>query len=64
MPAHKICVLGTHDGYDGIRGISRSGGRTRGSDPHPTRAGGQDDGSYTNSLKLLSRGALGGMYGV
>ena len=51
MPAHKICVLGTRRGIRGIRRIRRSGGRTRGSDPHPTRAGGQDDGSYTNSLK-------------
>ena len=56
MPAHKICVLGTRDG---IRGIRRSGGRTRGSDPHPTRAGGQDDGSYTNSLKLEYVGWVG-----
>ena len=28
--------------------VARPAGRT----PHPTRAGGQDDGSYTNSLKL------------
>ncbi len=28
--------------------VSRPATRT----PHPTRAGGQDDGSYTNSLKL------------
>ena len=28
--------------------VARSAART----PHPTRAGGQDDGSYTNSLKL------------
>ncbi len=27
--------------------VSRPAGRT----PHPTRAGGQDDGSFTNSLK-------------
>ena len=50
MPAHKVCVLGTRRG---IHGTEESGGRTRGSDPHPTRAGGQDDGSYTNSLKQL-----------
>ena len=49
MPAHKICVLGTR------RGMYGSGGRTRGSDPHPTRAGGQDDGSYTNSFKSTLR---------
>ena len=53
MPAHKICVLGTRRGIRGIHGIRGSGVRTRGSDPHPTRAGGQDDGSYTNSLKLV-----------
>ena len=34
------------------RGSSGSGVKTCGSEPHPTRAGGQDDGSYTNSLKL------------
>ena len=28
--------------------VSRPAART----PHPTRTGGQDDGSYTNSLKL------------
>ncbi len=28
--------------------VARSAART----PHPTRAGGQDDGSYTNSPKL------------
>ena len=28
--------------------VARPAART----PHPTRAGGQDDGSYTNSLKL------------
>ena len=27
--------------------------RTAGQGPPPTRAGGQDDGSYTNSLKLI-----------
>ncbi len=32
--------------------VARPAGRT----PHPTRAGGQDDGSYTNSPKpLLTR---------
>ena len=31
---------------------SQSGGSNCCSDPSPTRAGGQDDGSYTNSLKL------------
>ncbi len=29
--------------------VSRPATRT----PHPTRTGGQDDGSYTNSLKLV-----------
>ena len=29
--------------------VARPAGRT----PHPTCAGGQDDGSYTNSLKLV-----------
>ena len=30
----------------------RSGGKKCGSEPQSTRAGGQDDGSYTNSFKL------------
>ena len=31
--------------------VSRPATRT----PHPTRTGGQDDGSYTNSLKLVKK---------
>ena len=34
------------------RGSRRSGVKKCGSEPQSTRAGGQDDGSYTNSLKL------------
>ena len=33
-------------------GADRNGGKKCGSEPQSTRAGGQDDGSYTNSLKL------------
>ena len=49
MPAHKICVFGTHHGN---RRRDRNGGKRGASEPTSTRAGGQDDGSYTNSLKL------------
>ena len=31
-----------------------NGGKKGGSEPTSTRAGGQDDGSYTNSLKLIN----------
>ena len=34
-------------GLKGLKGLARPAART----PHPTRAGGQDDGSYINSLK-------------
>ena len=36
----------------GSTGSSGNGGRTAGPNLPSTRAGGQDDGSYTNSLKL------------
>ena len=49
MPAHKICVLGIRRP---IRGRDRNGVKKGGSEPTSTRARGQDDGSYTNSLKL------------
>ena len=48
MPADKIKPLGTHDRCRGCRG---SGVKNCCSEPTSTRAGGQDDGSYTNSLK-------------
>ena len=51
----KICVFGTRRGSPGRRG---SGVKNCGSDPHPTRAGGQDDGSYTNSLKSTGMSAV------
>ena len=44
--------LGT--GATGAAGAAESGevvARPAARTPHPTRAGGQDDGSYTNSLK-------------
>ena len=49
MPSHKTCVFGIRDG---IRHRERSGVKKGGWEPTSTRAGGQDDGSYTNSLKL------------
>ena len=39
-------------GASGATGARGSGVRNCSSDPTSTRAGGQDDGSYTNSLKL------------
>ena len=56
QPGDKIKPPGTHHGSHGShgsRGSRGSGVKNCGSDPHPTRAGGQDDGSYTNSLKLI-----------
>ena len=48
MPVDKIKPPGTQDGYHGCRG---SGVKNCCSEPTSTCAGGQDDGSYTNSLK-------------
>ena len=39
----KICVFGTRHGSRGSHRSHRSGVKNCGSDPHPTRAGGQDD---------------------
>ena len=39
-------------GATGTPGQADVVARTAARAPHPTRAGGQDDGSYTNSLKL------------
>ena len=58
MPTDKIKCPGTQDGHRGChgcrgcRGCHGSGVKNCGSEPTSTRAGGQDDGSYTNSLKL------------
>ena len=49
MPANKICGFGTRRP---IRRREGSGGKKGGSEPTSTRAGGQDDGSYTNCPKL------------
>ena len=56
-------------GFPGSRGsrVSRqSGVITRGSEPPSTRAGGQDDGSLTNSLKTCCPPEIvaSGSYGV
>ena len=54
MPADKIKPSGTQDGCRGCRGCHGSHGsgvKNCCSEPTSTRAGGQDDGSYTNSLK-------------
>ena len=40
-------------GATGATGTGEVVSRTAARSPPPTRAGGQDDGSYTNSLKLL-----------
>ena len=42
------------DAADATEVVSRTAAPT----PPSTRAGGQDDGSYTNSLKLMSTGAV------
>ena len=44
-----LAVFGIHAG---AAGESEMASRTAARSPPPTRAGGQDDGSYTNSLKL------------
>ena len=43
------------NGATGAAGESEMASRTAARSPPPTRAGGQDDGSYTNSLKLFFR---------
>ena len=40
-------------GSTGSRGSGGNGGSKVKADPHPTRAGGQDDGSLPNSLKFV-----------
>ena len=54
-PAHQILKFGTHPRiYRIFRNLPESRGSgviSRSSEPPSTRAGGQDDGSYTNSLK-------------
>ena len=56
MPAHKIKPSGTRHRSRGkprgAAGAAEVVSRTAARSPPPTRAGGQDDGSYTNSLKL------------
>ena len=51
MPADKIKPPGTQDGCRGCHGCRGSGIKTCCSEPYSTRAWGQDDGSYTSSLK-------------
>ena len=51
MPADKIKPLGTQDRCRGCHGSRGSGVKNCCSEPTSTRAGGQDDGSYANSLK-------------
>ena len=45
-------------GAGGATGETEMVARTAARSPPPTRAGGQDDGSYTNSLKLKREGLL------
>ena len=62
MPAHKKWPPGIRDRSDrsdGIDGSDGSGAKMVAQTPPPTHAGGQDDGSYTNSLKLGSLRLLG-----
>ena len=60
MSADKIKPPGTQDGCrgchgcHGCHGCPGSGVKNCCSEPTSTRAGGQDDGSYTNSLKISS----------
>ena len=52
-------------GATGAAGESEMVARTAARSPPPTRAGGQDDGSYTNSLKLInSMGSIGVGVGI
>ena len=53
MPAHKKWPPGTRGGRDRSDGRDGSGAKMGAQTPPSTRAGGQDDGSYTNSLKLV-----------
>ena len=46
------------NGATGATGEGEMASRTAARSPPPTRAGGQDDGSYTNSLKLCLLSAL------
>ena len=51
----KTAILQHARGFRGsleFSGFRGNGGSNCGADPPNTRAGGQDDGSYTNSLKL------------
>ena len=48
---NKIYVFGIRDGSHGSDGSDGSGAKMVAQTPPPTHAGGQDDGSYTNSLK-------------
>ena len=51
-------------GDAGAAGETETASRTAARSPPPTRAGGQDDGSYTNSLKLeRGGGEMGGNEG-
>ena len=53
----RLCIKSSlvehRDRRDGRGGSDGNGGKKCGSDPPPTRAGGQDDGSFTNSLKSI-----------
>ncbi len=52
LEASVFGIRNRRRGRHGIRGIRRSGAKTAAPTPPPTHAGGQDDGSFTNSLKL------------
>ena len=50
--SHNLELVTDFTGATGAAGAGEVVARPAARTPHPTRAGGQDDGSYTNSLKL------------
>ncbi len=51
--SHNLEFVTDSTGATGASGAGEVVARLAARTPHPTRAGGQDDGSYTNSLKKL-----------
>ena len=51
--SHNLEFVTDATGATGATGAGEVVARPAARTPHPTRAGGQDDGSYTNSLKLI-----------
>ncbi len=55
--SHSLELVTDATGAMGATGTGEVVARPAARTPHPTRAGGQDDGSYTNSLKIGGRPA-------